>query len=254
MKTTLTQKTAIAAWTLALLALPAGAQTGAPLPKGNGVNTLPATSGAQGNLVMVEESSPLGNCYPKTSSCHSPRGKGNCRYCLLDRFFGYCEEFDAPPLGHWLNMHMNTQIANGIAARMMLYNYDFVCGKDMLNLRGSDRLKQLGDWLMTQPYPLVIERTPHRPALAESRRLTVLNQLAAAGYNVAPQRVVIGPGAFGQLSGVEAELSYQNLLEQTTREGALPFGVGGSGLGNVGSGSGGQDSGGNAGPSGLGTR
>lgn len=238
MKTTLSHQLAVAAWTLALLAAPAAAQTGAPLPRGNGVTTLPSTSTPQGNLVMVEESSPVAPCAPSTSSCHAPRGKGTCKNCLLDRFFGYPGEFEAPPLGHWLNLHMNTQIANGIAARMMLYNYDFVCGKDMLNLRGTDRLLQLGEWLNTQPYPLVIERTPHRPALAESRRLTVLNQLAATGFKIAPNRVVIGPGAFGQLSGVEAELLYLNLLDQTKQEGTTPFSVGGSSQGSIGAGTG----------------
>jgi hypothetical protein len=120
-----------------------------------------------------------------------------------------------------------TQVGNGDATRMVLYHYDFVGGSRCLNLRGRDQLARIAAMLPENFYPIIIERTPDAPELAEARRLVVLNELALGPFPVPPERVIIGlPLTYG-LNGAEAIAIYQNLLSQTQRMGA--YGGGGSG-------------------------
>jgi hypothetical protein len=133
---------------------------------------------------------------------------------------GYIEEFQAPPLGHAVYLHGRTQVENGDATRMMLYHYDFEeCGS-RLTLRGRDQLAKIEHLLSSNFYPLVIERTPDMPALAEARRQMVLEILAHGNFPVPPERVVIGPPLTPGLRGVEAEVIYRNLIGVTRSSGA----------------------------------
>src|SRR5260370_2618585 len=131
-------------------------------------------------------------------------------------FLGYAEEFEAVPLGYDVHLSMRTQVVNGEAARMVLYHYDFVDKGSKLNLRGKDQLAKMAGMLDHNFFPIVIERTPTNPALAEARRLAVLNELAAGPFPVPPMRVVIGQPPATGLQGREAILIYQNLIRQTT--------------------------------------
>jgi hypothetical protein len=71
-------------------------------------------------------------------------------------------------------------VANGEAARMVLYRYDFEDGSPMLNARGLDELARIAALLPQNFYPLVVERTPCDPGLAEARKgLQGLDGLAA---------------------------------------------------------------------------
>jgi hypothetical protein len=142
-----------------------------------------------------------------------------CRRNLQDCFLGYPEEFTAPALGQFLYAHGKTQVANGDAARMTLYRYDFEEGREGLNLRGRDQLAKIETMLPQNFFPVVIERTPDAPALAESRRRQVLNLLARGPFPVPPERVMIGVPMPAGLSGVEAEIIYRNLLTQTQNAG-----------------------------------
>jgi hypothetical protein len=151
----------------------------------------------------------------------------------------YRKEYEYPPLGLFLHDNMQTQVNNGIAARMMLYDYDFVCGGTSLNVRGNDRLYQVAQFWKSYDYPLIVERTPYNVALAEGRRAAVLSQFAEMGLNVSPERVLIGAPMANGLRGPEAVLIYRNLLEQTQSRGITRGGQGGGGIGaglNIGSG------------------
>ncbi|MCI0457427.1 MAG: hypothetical protein L0Z62_10700 [Gemmataceae bacterium] len=163
-----------------------------------------------------------------------------CKDCLRRWFIGYPQEFEAPELGWSVQMHYERHVANGEAARMVLYHYDFVDCSPALNLRGRDRLAQLAPLLTHNPFPIVIERTPWDPALAEARRLAVLSELGAAPFAVPPERVVIGLPAANGLRGVEAEVINGNLMRQTRSYGVLGIGgsVGGGGVlgGGIGAG------------------
>jgi hypothetical protein len=106
-------------------------------------------------------------------------------------------------------MHIQTQVANGVAARMTLYDFDFERGGTRLNYRGRDRLRQIAALLPHNEFPVVLERLPFAPDLAEARRLAVLNELAEMAP---PDRVVVGPPLAVPLRGVEASAIYDNLL------------------------------------------
>src|SRR5947209_6132057 len=78
------------------------------------------------------------------------------------------------------------------AAPMVLYDYDFVPGTGQLSQRGRDQVAKMAGLLATMPMPLVVERTPATPGLAEARRYAVLAELAGGPYPVGSERVVVG--------------------------------------------------------------
>jgi hypothetical protein len=160
---------------------------------------------------------------PTPQRCAPPLSQwARCKRALQECFLGFREEFLSPPLGHYLYEHGKTMVANGDAARMVLYQYDFEEGCDRLNLRGHDQLVRISAMLPQNFFPIVVERTPCQPGLAEARRLMVLNELAHGAFPVPPERVVIGPALATGVSGREAEIIYLNLLGQTAGDG-LPF-------------------------------
>jgi len=126
----------------------------------------------------------------------------------------------APPLGYVSGLHFRTQVENAVAARMTLYDYDFICGTEQLNMRGKDRLFQIALLLGHNTHPLVIQRTPHAPLLAEARRLAVLHALSQCPVPVPPERVVIGHPLAVPLQGWEAQAIYLNLVRTIVSGGA----------------------------------
>src|SRR5205807_1939184 len=142
--------------------------------------------------------------------------------------------FQAPPLGHSIALHYQTNVANADAARMVLYQYDFLPGGEQLSLRGRDRLAQIATMLPCNGFPIIIERIPTNPRLAEGRRLAVLNELAQAPFPVPAERVLIGPPIAVGLAGTEAVLVYGNLITQTAGRGPSVTGVGGAASGIAG--------------------
>jgi hypothetical protein len=162
----------------------------------------------------------------------------------------HTEESDDVPLGLAVHTHAKVMVANGIAAQLVLYHFDFVDGQSLLNHRGYDQLLKIVRMLGHNPAPLVIERTPWQPGLAEARRLAILNELARNGCPLPPERVVIGRPLGNGLSGPESEIIYRNFLFRVRSEGSQPIvvigpstGTGGGG-GGVGGGFGGQGGGG----------
>jgi hypothetical protein len=128
-------------------------------------------------------------------------------------------EFETPPLGYFIGLHFQAQVNNGIAARMILHDYDFLCNTAQLNVRGKDRLLWIARELGHTTHPLVIERTPCFPGLAEMRRTAILHELEAIAVTLPPELVVIGPLLAIPQIGAEAELIYLNLLHQTQEAG-----------------------------------
>jgi hypothetical protein len=95
---------------------------------------------------------------------------------------------------------------------MVFYRYDFVEDTPQLNVRGRDKLAKLANLLPSTFWPLVIERTPETPGLAERRRDLVVAELAGSRFPVPPERVVIGPSPTAGLAGYEAIFIYANQL------------------------------------------
>jgi hypothetical protein len=169
---------------------------------------------------------------PAGCSCGNRHGvsrwwyhKTQCKRHLQENFLGYPEEFNEWPLGSSLYAHGRTQVANGNAARMVFYHYDFVDGGTQLNVRGHDKLVKIAKLLPASFYPVVIERTPATPGLDEQRRGLLLAELAGSPFPVPPERVIIGPPPAAGMTGYDAAVIYGNQLQTLQAGGAS--GVGG---------------------------
>jgi hypothetical protein len=180
---------------------------------------------------------PIRATTPETCSCGSRHGvsrwwwhKTQCKRKLQEHALGYPEEFNEWPLGKAAYDHARTQVANGAAARMVFYDYDFRAGSSELNLRGQDKLQEVGAQLPTNFFPVIIERTPLSPGLDQARQASVLAALAAGPFPVPPQRVIVGRPVANGLRGDEPLLIHANQLGLTAAGG----GFGGSPVGGVG--------------------
>jgi hypothetical protein len=127
--------------------------------------------------------------------------------------------------------HYKTHTANGEAARMVLYHYDFVDGGGTLSPRGLERLAEIATLLPRTFFPVVIE--PHcDPAVSAERQAGVISHLVRGPFPIPPERVVVGKPPANGLSGQEAALIYQNLLYQTQVQGTQG-GLGGGSIGGT---------------------
>ncbi len=142
-----------------------------------------------------------------------------CWRRLQGRFLGYPEEFEPRPLGASLYDHGRIMASNAAAARLVLYQYDFAGGSSELSPRGLDQLAKLSAQLAVSPFPLIIERTPGDPRLAESRRFAVLARLARGPCPVMSDRVLVGVPIPNGLSGSDAQVIAGNALGRTQQYG-----------------------------------
>jgi hypothetical protein len=129
------------------------------------------------------------------------------------------------PFGTYFRSAMNQQICNGIADQMVLYHYDFRDGEQAaeLTLRGKYQLTKFATRLLSCGYPILIQDTPANPALADTRRQSVLTALADLDPALAnvEASVVIGRPRPPGLRGVEAQIIDDNNLQQTEARGTL---------------------------------
>ncbi len=171
-----------------------------------------------------------------------------------DNLWGYASEFEAPPLGASVYQNFRTMVANGEAARMVLYRYDFIEGTELLNLRGRDQLAKIAAMSPNNSFPIIVERTPENPALAEARRQGILGVLGLNGVAVPPDRVLVSAPIAVGMRGVEAGLLHTRQLDNTRIQ-ATPLqppvaGTSGLGFSGGGGGAGGGAGGGSAGGTG----
>jgi hypothetical protein len=204
---------------LAVAASPATAQDAPakvlppPAAPANGTMALPAPRPAPAPAATAETNS---------APCAAPGPGGRWQQWRTEHhahaqanMWGYPEEFDAPPLGASVYANCRGMVANGEAAGMVLYRYDFLCDAAKLNMHGYDRLARMAAYQAEHHQPIVIERTPELPALAEARRAAVLSALARHGHVVSPDLVIIGSRWAVGLPGADAILiyrAYQNNL------------------------------------------
>ena len=125
--------------------------------------------------------------------------------------YHYQEVFLPPPLGTLVNAHMHTQIANGEAAMMVLYRYDFIPGTNQPNAAGMERLNKIAAMLPRTPFPVVIEPVAGNPLLSEARQQQVIALLCQLPFPFPPERVVLANAANKGLHGPDSELIYRNL-------------------------------------------
>jgi hypothetical protein len=105
-------------------------------------------------------------------------------------------------------------VGNAEVARLIFNDYDFVNETSELNYRGRDKLVAISAQLPATFAPVIIERTPWAPGLDESRRLTILSQMAAGPFPVPAERVLIGPPIARGLLGQDAAIMNRNRLGQ----------------------------------------
>lgn len=217
-------KQSLAAGILLIGAESAGAQApmGSPLPSPPSGSHLP------------------GVWCPAPAVCPTPRATVRTPApARVRNWFGRFEAPEGQPFGLSVTSHFEGHVMAGTAARMVFHDYDFLPGSDRLNYRGLDQIHQVARLMGISPAPVVIERTPRDPNLAERRRLTVLAALANVDPAASPNRVVVAEPVAFPLRGSEAEVIYKSMIRQTETLGYLP----GTVTGNAGGGSFGSSSG-----------
>ena len=138
---------------------------------------------------------------------------------LQGRLYGYPEEFVPRPLGASLYDHNLAMTANAAAARLTLYQYDFIQGSSELSPRGLEQLAKLVPQLLASPFPLIVERTPGNPNLAALRREAIAIRLAQGPCPIPQDRVVVGVPIANGLTGVDAQIIAGNALGRTQQYG-----------------------------------
>jgi hypothetical protein len=107
---------------------------------------------------------------------------------------------------------------------MVLYDFDFMENSATLNTAGRDRLEGIAQMLPASFAPIIVERTPGNPGLAERRKQMVLRELQKHPFPIPPERVVVGRPVSHGLAGTEAELIDTNQTQQTKTRGRQSVG------------------------------
>ena len=130
--------------------------------------------------------------------------------------------------GTFLQSAMQGQIDNGLAARLILYRFDFGSGyfvkPEELNARGHRQLQRLIPLLSRTHFPLVVEATGNRHL--DAARIYQVRSVLARYAVVSRDRVQLqGTHRFpGGVRGSEAALVFDNLLRQTADRGSRSAG------------------------------
>jgi hypothetical protein len=129
----------------------------------------------------------------------------------------YCHAscYGIRPLGQCAAAAVCAQVGNGIAAQMVLYNYDFndpaIGDPAKLSFYGMRRVNEIARMLRCGNCNVVtIEQMPGSPALDTARQMQVIAAFGEAG--LAPQ-VAVGDTDTGML-GAEALLAHGTRLQQ----------------------------------------
>src|SRR4051794_9017517 len=133
---------------------------------------------------------------------------------LQDNFIGYPSEFVEPPVGFYVNEYVTVQKAKADPHRFMLYRSDFLDGTNRLSPGGASRFNVMAARLRSWPGPVVVEWSPDKPGLAESRRVAVASLLQTAGVPILPERIVVGPPLYPGLMGTDAANNYNILISR----------------------------------------
>jgi len=118
------------------------------------------------------------------------------------------------PIGQVTDSFWETQQANAEAADFIFYDHEFRGNTAQLSPGAKKHLEQVALRLEHVPFPVVIEQSLHnaKPELDESRRQTIVEQLARIGVPSAEERVVVANAFPEGFTGIEAENSYYNVI------------------------------------------
>jgi hypothetical protein len=127
-------------------------------------------------------------------------------------FIGDPDLFAEPPLGASLYGTIAVMRAKAEPHVYTLYRSDFLVDAPALTPVGIGRMDRINRTLRGWCGPVIIEPTPDKPGLAESRRDAVIAALQQGGNPVGPERVVIGPPVAPGLLGTDAGNNYATLI------------------------------------------
>ena len=185
-----------------------------------------------GSLTLPQAGTPLYQPAPAYCPPYEtplPNRVGRYRHRCRDKYWGYPEEFCEPPLGTTPSRFYMTQIANGVAARMVLYQYDFLPASDQLNVHGKAQVAKIARWLTTYDFPVLVEPTLANVELDELRRQSVWRQFSLNQVAVPSERIVMGVPNVRGIDAIDALSIDRNRMGLTFSRGGTSGGGGTSG-------------------------
>ncbi len=203
------------------MVLPAPAESNKPAAEAP-LEVLPAPSVAPS---PQEEHSPQHQAKRGGESAASPQ---STRRPPLDR--GFPERLHPPALGSSIMRFQLLQIAQGQAARMALYQYDFLPDSPQLNPRGHHQLTRIAHWAGMNPFPIFVEPVRGCPELTELRRQAVWHQLSLVHGEFPIERVLVGCPVSRGLDAMDALSIDHNRNELTNSRGISAGGTEGTGI------------------------
>lgn len=141
------------------------------------------------------------------------------------KWWGYADEFEEMPFGTYSQGILAKQVAKGQQARLALYHFDFVRNSPRLSPRGRARIAQLLPLLQNNYGALIIEEVPAKAQLNMARRDAVLAELTRLWPEAYPELVSVGRPKAAGLSGVDAILINQALMNRTTAGNDSSYGL-----------------------------
>src|SRR4029450_2136243 len=133
-----------------------------------------------------------------------PGGRGYGKYANMP-------QVDRPfPIGQVTDSFWETQQTNAEAADFIFYDHEFRGNTAELAPGAKKHLEQVALRLEHVPFPVVIEESPHdaRPDLDQSRRTTIVEQLARLGGVNAQERGIVANAFPEGYTAQEAEAAY----------------------------------------------
>lgn len=149
------------------------------------------------------------------------RRKAHCQEHLC----GYPHEYLRPALGQAMQATLEAQKRAGRAARLALYEFDFVPGSDELRPRGLQQLARIAQWIPSTPGEVLIEPSAYGAEVDEARRARVWQLLSGTPGGVPPEGVRVARPTVTGLDSVTGLLIESTRREQTAGRG----GAGGGG-------------------------
>jgi hypothetical protein len=143
--------------------------------------------------------------------------------------WGYPQYFVEPPLGALVYAPFRKQIEHGMAASMVIYEYDFLDlpgGTVQLNAAGQRHLRRIAQLAEHTPFPIVIQPATQDGDVDEARQALVLAELQKLTTSVPPDRVIVAALPPIGVNGVEGQIIYSNQLRQTQMGGKQPIPTG----------------------------
>jgi hypothetical protein len=155
------------------------------------------------------------------SACAAKKRSAWSRYKSRkqEQYWGYPEYFEEAGFGAISTELIRPQVLRGEAARMTIYDYDFVTGTARLNPRGIRRVQQLARTAIINGQTITVESTGTE--IDESRYQNVVAIAASAHLN--PSQVVSGQPIAAGLGGEEALIHRKTELDNVQKYGVRQF-------------------------------